>query len=170
MCCKSGGTGHLDWGDELDVRINSVIRKKDQAQRGRELLAFFDSDKVLPKTLRNENTLEKTTRSRSGIGFKGAKGSHIKHHGQWRFCQSECWKYHEPLKESRGCAQAVDLCKSPAREEAPPFTEGSMQGWFILKLLSDAAVCLPCRCESRFSSVGLVLNRDKEGKIVRPQK
>ena len=111
-----------DWGDELDVRINSVIRKKDQAQRGRELLAFFDSDKVLPKTLCNEYTLKKTTRSRCGIGFKGAKGSHIKHHGQRRFCQSECWKYHEPHKGSRGCAQAVDLRKSSAREEAPTFT------------------------------------------------
>ena len=34
----------LDSGDEPDVSIDSVVHRQDQAQRGRELLAFADSD------------------------------------------------------------------------------------------------------------------------------
>ena len=59
--------------------------QKEQAQRGRELLAFVDSGEVndvLPKTLCNEDPLEKSARSRCGIGLRGANGSHIKHHQQ----------------------------------------------------------------------------------------
>ena len=48
-------------------------------------MAFVDSGpvrNVLPKTLFDEFRLEMTTTSRCAIGFKDAKGSHIKHHGQ----------------------------------------------------------------------------------------
>ena len=77
----------LDWGDEPDASTDSVVGQKDQTLRGRELLAFVDSgavDKVPPKTPCNEYPLEKTTRSRSGIGVKDANGFHIKHYGQRR--------------------------------------------------------------------------------------
>ena len=52
------------------------------------LLACVDSgavDTVLPKTPCKEYLLKKTTRSRSGVGFKGVNGSHIVHHGQRPF-------------------------------------------------------------------------------------
>ena len=51
-------------------------------------MAFVDSgavNDVLPKTLCNEDPLEKSARSRSWIGLKGANGSHIKHLGQQCF-------------------------------------------------------------------------------------
>ena len=40
---------------------------------------------VLPKSACTEYTLEATSKSQSGVGFKGANGSHIKHYGQRRF-------------------------------------------------------------------------------------
>ena len=67
----------LDWGDEPDVSINSVVGQKDQAQLGRELFAFVDFgalDNVLPRTLHN---LDKAA-------GEGANGSHNKLHGQRR--------------------------------------------------------------------------------------
>ena len=70
----------LDWDDEPDVSINSVVGQKDQAQLGRELVAFVDFgavDNVLPRTLHNEYHLEKAA-------GEGANGSHIKLHGQRR--------------------------------------------------------------------------------------
>ena len=42
-------------------------------------------DKVLPKSVCTEYPLEATSKSQSGVGFKGANGSHIKHCGQRRF-------------------------------------------------------------------------------------
>ena len=52
------------------------------------MLAFVDSgavDNVLPKSVCTEYPLEATSKSQSGVGFKGAKGSHTKHYGQRRF-------------------------------------------------------------------------------------
>ena len=54
----------------------------------KELLAFVDSgavDNVLPESVCTEYPLEATSKSQSGVGFKGANGSHIKHYGQRRF-------------------------------------------------------------------------------------
>ena len=51
-------------------------------------MAFCDSgaiDDALPKSVCTEYPLEATSKSQSGVGFKGAKGSHIKHYGQRRF-------------------------------------------------------------------------------------
>ena len=65
----------LDWGDGPITTINSVTERNDRTRGGKELLAFVGSgavDNVLPK-------------SQSGVGFKGANGSHIKHCGQRRF-------------------------------------------------------------------------------------
>ena len=78
----------LDWGDDPVVTINSVTERNDRTRVGKELLAFVDSgavDNVLPKSVCTEYLLEATSKSQSGVGFKGANGSHIKHHGQRRF-------------------------------------------------------------------------------------
>ena len=66
----------LDWSDELRAITYSGASQTDHAQRSRELLAFVDTgacDKVLPKTQCIEYPLEKTARSRSGIGFLKAR-------------------------------------------------------------------------------------------------
>ena len=68
--------------------INSVTERNDRTRGGQKLLAFVDSgavDNVLPNSVCTEYPLEATSRSQSGVGFKGANGSHIKHHGEWRF-------------------------------------------------------------------------------------
>ena len=68
--------------------INSVTERNDGTRGGKELLAFVDSgalDNVLPKWVRTEYPPEATSKSQSGVGFKGANGSHIKHDGQRRF-------------------------------------------------------------------------------------
>ena len=57
----------LDWADDPTTTINSVV------------------DNVLPKSVCTEHPLEATSKSQSGVGFKGANGSHIKHYGQRRF-------------------------------------------------------------------------------------
>ena len=78
----------LDWGDDPIATINSVTERKDRTRGGKELLAFVDSgavDNVLPKPVCTEYSLEATSKSQSGVGFKGANGSHIKHCGQRRF-------------------------------------------------------------------------------------
>ena len=62
--------------------------RNDRTRGGNELLAFVDSgavDNVLPKSVCTEYFLEGTSKSQSGVGFKGANGSHIKHYGQRRF-------------------------------------------------------------------------------------
>ena len=45
---------------------------------------------VLPKSVCTEYPLEATSKSQSGVGFKGANGSHIKHCGQRRFRVRTC--------------------------------------------------------------------------------
>ena len=68
--------------------INSVTKRNDRTRGGKELLAFVDSgavDNVLPKSVCSEYALEATSKSQSGVGFKGANGSPIKHYGQRRF-------------------------------------------------------------------------------------
>ena len=52
------------------------------------MLAFVDSgavDNVLPRLVCTEYPLKATTKSQSGVGFRSASGSHIKHYGQLRF-------------------------------------------------------------------------------------
>ena len=69
-------------------RVISPDSGHDRTRGGKELLAFFDSgavDNVLPKTVCTEYPLEATSKSQSGVGFKGANGSHIKHNGQRLF-------------------------------------------------------------------------------------
>ena len=78
----------LVWGDDSTATINSVTERNDKIRGGKELLAFVDSgalDNVLPKSVCTEYPLEATSKSQSGVGFKGAHGSHIKHYGQRRF-------------------------------------------------------------------------------------
>ena len=78
----------LDWGDDPIATINSVTERNDRTRGGKELLAFFDSgavDNVLPRSSMYRVPLEATPKSQSGVGFEGANGSHIKHHGQRRF-------------------------------------------------------------------------------------
>ena len=77
----------LDRGDDPVVTINSVTERNDRTRSGRELLAFVDScavDNVLPTTVCTEYRLEVTSKSKSGVGFTGATGSHIKHYLQRR--------------------------------------------------------------------------------------
>ena len=78
----------LDWRDDPITTINSVTERNDRTRGGKELLAFVDSvavDNVLPKSVCTEYPLEATSKSQSGVGFKGANGSRIKHYGQRRF-------------------------------------------------------------------------------------
>ena len=78
----------LDWGDDPVATINSAIERNDRTRDGKELLAFVDScasGSVPPKSVCTEYPLEATSKSQSGVGFKGANGSHIKHYGQRRF-------------------------------------------------------------------------------------
>ena len=77
----------LDWGDDPIATINSVTERNDKIRGGKELLTIVDSgtvDNVLPKPVCTEYPLEATSKSQSGVGFKGANGSHIKHCGQRR--------------------------------------------------------------------------------------
>ena len=78
----------LDWGDDPITTINTVTGRNDKIRGGKEVLAFVDSsavDNVLPKSVFTEYPLEATSKSQSGVGFKGANGSHIKHYGQRHF-------------------------------------------------------------------------------------
>ena len=77
----------LGWGDDPTMTINSVTEGNDGTRGRKELRAFVDSgavDNVLPKSVCTEYPLEATSKSQSGVGFKGANGSHIKHYGQRR--------------------------------------------------------------------------------------
>ena len=74
--------------DDPTTTINSVTERNDRARGGMELLAFVDSGavgNVFPKSVCTEYPLEASSKSQSGVGFKGANGSHIKHYGQRRF-------------------------------------------------------------------------------------
>ena len=78
----------LDWGDDPTATSNSVTERNDRNRGGKELMTFVDSgavDNVLPKSVCTEYPLEATSKSQSGVGFKGANGSHIKYFGQRRF-------------------------------------------------------------------------------------
>ena len=77
----------LDWCDDPIATINSLTERNDRTRGEKELLAFVDSgavDNVLPQTVCTEYPLEATSKSQSGVGFKGANGSHINHYGQRR--------------------------------------------------------------------------------------
>ena len=100
----------LDWGDDPVVTINSVTERNDRTRSGKELLAFVDSgavDNVLPKSVCTEYLLETTSKSQSGVGFEGANGSHIKHHGQRRF--RSAGSNMNTTWEDRRCAQTADF-------------------------------------------------------------
>ena len=95
------------------MTINSVTERNDRTRGGKELLVFVDSgavDNVFPKSVCTEYPLEATSKSQSGVGFKGANGSHIKHYGQRRFRvktgAGSNLKHH---LGGRGCAQTVDF-------------------------------------------------------------
>ena len=78
----------LEWGDDPIATVDSVTERNDRTRGGKELLAFVDSgavDNVPPKSVCTEYPLEVTPKSQSGVDFKGANGSHIKHYGQRRF-------------------------------------------------------------------------------------
>ena len=78
----------LDWGDDPIATINSVTERNDRTRGGKELLALVDSgafESVFPKSVCTEYPLEAPSKSQSGVGFKFANGSHIKHLGQRRF-------------------------------------------------------------------------------------
>ena len=77
----------LDWCDDPIATINSLTERNDRTRGEKELLTFVDSgavDNVLPQTVCTEYPLEATSKSQSGVGFKGANGSHINHYGQRR--------------------------------------------------------------------------------------
>ena len=91
----------LDWGDDPTATINSVTERNDKTRGGKELLAFVE-----------EYRLEPTSKSQSGIGNKGANGSHIKHCGKRRFrVKTSAGNNMNTHLGGRGCAQAVDLCQ-----------------------------------------------------------
>ena len=99
----------LDWGDDPTATINSVTERNDRTRGGKELMAFIDSgavDNVLPKSVCTEYPLEATSKSQSGVGYKGANGPHVKHHGQRRFRvkTSAGSNINTPPGKSRMCA------------------------------------------------------------------
>ena len=77
----------LDWADGPVLTIISVTERNDRTCSGKELLVFVDSgavDNVLPKCCALSFSWKRPP-CRSGVGFKRANGSHIKHCQQWRF-------------------------------------------------------------------------------------
>ena len=67
----------LDWGDDPTATINSVTERNGGTRGRKELWAFVDSgavDNVLPKSVCTEYHLEATSKSQSGVGFRGANG------------------------------------------------------------------------------------------------
>ena len=80
--------GGIEWADDSCTDLNEVRYSGDKDPARQPLLAFIDSgavDNVLPKDVCAHVPLEKTARSRSGMGFRGANGAHIHHYGQRRF-------------------------------------------------------------------------------------
>ena len=66
-----------DWRDDPIAGINSVTGRRNRTRCGKELLAFVDSgavDNVLAKMMCIEYPLVTTSKSQSGVGFKGANG------------------------------------------------------------------------------------------------
>ena len=103
----------LDWGDDPIATINSVTERNDRTRGGKELLAFVDSsavDNVLPKSVCTEYPLEATSKSQSGVGIKGANGSHIKALWAAMFSsQDKRWKHYDHHVGGRRCAQTADV-------------------------------------------------------------
>ena len=103
----------LDWVDDTITTINSVTERNDRTRGGKELVAFVDSgavDNVLPKSVCTGYPLEATSKSQSGVGFKGANGSHIKHCGQRRFrVKTSAGKQCEHHLQGRRRAQTADI-------------------------------------------------------------
>ena len=76
-------------------------------------------DNVLPKSVCTEYTLEATSKSQSGVGFKGANGSHIKHYGQRRFrVKTSAGSNTNTTWEVADVRKPFDLCQSSARERS----------------------------------------------------
>ena len=74
----------VDWGDEDAGDVNAVDAGSGGGTK-QYVLAYVDSgavDNVLPKAMCPDVPVTQTARSRSGVGFKGANGSHIRHYGQ----------------------------------------------------------------------------------------
>ena len=124
----------LDWGDDSIATINSVTERNDRTRSGKELLTFVDScavDNVLPKSVCTEYALEATSKSQSGVGFKGANETHNKHYGKRR--QDKHWKQYEHHVGGRRCAQTADFRQSSARERSQACTgleaEDPVQEW-----------------------------------------
>ena len=99
-----------------------MTERNDRTRSGKELLAFVDSgavDNVVPKSVSTEYPLEATSKSQSGVGFKGANGSHIKLYGQRRFrVKTRAGNNMNTTWEVADVAQTADLCQSSARERS----------------------------------------------------
>ena len=101
----------LDCGDDPITTTNSVTERKDRTRGGKDFMAVVDSsavDNVPSKLVCTEYHLEATSKSQSGVSFKGANGSHIKHYGQRRF-RVKTWKQYEHHSGGSRCAQSADL-------------------------------------------------------------
>ena len=139
----------LDWGDDPIATINSVT---DRTRGGQELWAFVDSgavDNVLPKSVCTEYHQEATSKSQSGVGFKGANGSHQALWAATVSSQDKRWKQCEHHLGSRGCTQAVDFRQSSARERSRACigreAEGSSARMETQIRLRGLVVCSPYR-------------------------
>ena len=114
----------LDWGDDPTASINSVTGRSDRARRGNVLPAFVDSgevDNVLPQMVCAAYPVETTTKSRSGVGFKGANGSHIEHCGQRRFRvkTSTPWKVADVRKPLISASRLLERGQKLVLDEKP---------------------------------------------------
>ena len=110
-------------GTEPSSDAASDLFGLDWSDGGKELLAFVDSgavDNVLPMSVRTEYPLEGTSKSQSGVVFKGANGSHIKHCGQRRFRvktsagsnMNNTWVVADVRKPLISASRLLDQCKS----------------------------------------------------------
>ena len=108
--------GGIDWADEPSTDLNEVRNGGGKVPTRQPLLAFIDSgavDNVLPKDVCAHVPLEKTARSRSGMGFRGANGALIHHYGQALSRGDGTREHHEHQMGGCGCAEAINL-GSPA--------------------------------------------------------
>ena len=107
-----------------------MTERNDRTRGGKELLAFVDSGavgNVLPKSVCTEYPLEATSKSQSGVGFKGANGSHTKHCGQRRFRvktsagsnMNTTWDVADVRKPLISASRLLESCHKLVLDEKP---------------------------------------------------
>ena len=117
---------------------------------------------MLPKSVCTEYPLEAT--SQSGVGFKGANGSHIKHYGQRRFRvktsagsnMNASWEVADVRKPLISASRLLEIRHKLVLDEKPRFqckngdNSAREDPWFVRRTIVDS---------EEFSQVRLNTNR-----------